>query len=161
VLVLIKEWIPAERLNCTVEVQGEPEGWIERVDLVPGETEPWDRGYELWASREILEYVRGQRRGFSHEDQVLNRLELIRGRFHRAVLLRTMKIPYGETMAYSQVAGDLGSNAWRAAGTALANNPIPLLVPCHRVVAKHGIGGFGECVWLKRNLLQLEGADVP
>ncbi len=158
---MIREWIPAQNLNCTVEVHGEADGWVERVDLLPGQVKPWEHGYELWASREILEYVRGQRRCFSHEDRILQRLDLIPGRYHRATLIRTMKIPYGHTMAYSEVAGDLGSSAWRATGTALANNPIPLLVPCHRVVAKHGIGGFGGCVWLKRKLLELEGADVP
>lgn len=158
---MMKEWIPAENLNCTVEVQGEPEGWVERVDLLPGRLEPWDGRYEHWASREILEYVRGERRSFSHEDRILERVARIAGSYHRATLLRTMKIPYGQTMAYSDVAASLGSRAWRATGTALANNPIPILVPCHRVTAKHGIGGFGECVWLKRRMLELEGAKVP
>lgn len=158
---MIHEWIPSKALNSTIEVWGMPNGWVDRVDFLPAEIKQWKGDYILPASREILEYLHGKRTKFSHTDQHKARIAQMGGSFHQAVLLRTMQIPYGKTMAYSEVAESLSSRAWRATGTALARNPIPILVPCHRVVAKHGIGGFGGHVWLKRKLLELEGANPP
>lgn len=73
-------------------------------------------------------------------------------------------IPFGETRTYSDVAQALGNpNATRAVGTALRNNTLPLVIPCHRVVALHGLGGFmgskkDMTLDIKRTLLKLEGA---
>jgi methylated-DNA-[protein]-cysteine S-methyltransferase len=72
-----------------------------------------------------------------------------------------MEIPYGQTISYSGLAESMSSRAWRAVGHAMSINPIPILVPCHRVVGKHGLGGFGGHVWLKRKLLELESAKLP
>jgi methylated-DNA-[protein]-cysteine S-methyltransferase len=68
-------------------------------------------------------------------------------------------IPYGETVTYGELAALAGSpNAPRTAGTFCAGNRFPLVVPCHRVVAADGIGGFGSLgVEYKRRLLELEG----
>jgi methylated-DNA-[protein]-cysteine S-methyltransferase len=67
-------------------------------------------------------------------------------------------IPYGETVTYGELASLAGApNAHRAAGTFCARNRFPLVVPCHRVVAANGIGGFGSLgVGYKRRLLELE-----
>ncbi|GGL47770.1 methylated-DNA--[protein]-cysteine S-methyltransferase [Halocalculus aciditolerans] len=79
-------------------------------------------------------------------------------------VMRVMtSIPYGETMTYGEVAAELDSAAV-AVGQACGKNPVPPVVPCHRVVAADGLGGYsGEGgVELKRRLLELEGAGrVP
>ena len=79
--------------------------------------------------------------------------------FQRRVWGVVAAIPYGETRTYSWVAQQVGGSP-RAVGQALARNPYPLLIPCHRVVAKKGLGGFtgsgGQD--LKRSLLELEAA---
>jgi methylated-DNA-[protein]-cysteine S-methyltransferase len=70
-------------------------------------------------------------------------------------------IPYGSTATYREVAERVGSpSAARAVGAACAANPIPLIVPCHRVVAAAGLGGYGGGPALKRKLLELEGVRV-
>jgi methylated-DNA-[protein]-cysteine S-methyltransferase len=80
--------------------------------------------------------------------------------FHRDVWNATRSIPYGETRTYAWVAQQIGSpRASRAVGGALARNPFPIIVPCHRVVASNGnLGGFGGGLQLKKRLLELEAA---
>jgi O-6-methylguanine DNA methyltransferase len=82
--------------------------------------------------------------------------------FERAVLMKALEIPTGEVRPYSWIAKEIGHpGAVRAAGTALAKNPVPLLIPCHRVVrsdghiGKYSLGGARN----KRTLLALEGAQ--
>jgi methylated-DNA-[protein]-cysteine S-methyltransferase len=83
---------------------------------------------------------------------------LVRG-FNQGVLKATADIPFGETASYGEVAAAAGSpRAARAAGNALAGNPIPIVVPCHRVIhADGGIGGYTGGLEHKRFLLRLEG----
>ena len=83
--------------------------------------------------------------------------------FQRALAEALRSIPYGETVTYGELAALAGSpNAPRAAGTFCAGNRFPLVIPCHRVVAADGIGGFGSLgVDYKRRLLELEGGRVP
>ena len=78
--------------------------------------------------------------------------------FRRTVLEITRSIPYGETRSYSWVAGQTGRpQAFRAAGQALGANPLPIIIPCHRVLAKDGSpGGYAGGTGLKRYLLRLE-----
>lgn len=85
---------------------------------------------------------------------------LVRG-FNQGVLKATADIPFGETASYGDVAAAAGSpRAARAAGNALAGNPIPIVVPCHRVIhASGGIGGYTGGLDHKRFLLRLEGFD--
>lgn len=80
--------------------------------------------------------------------------------FQRRVWAATRAIPYGEVRGYGWIAAHIGApGAARAVGQALARNPLPLLIPCHRVVAAGGkLGGFTGGLPLKRKLLQLEGA---
>ena len=70
------------------------------------------------------------------------------------------KIPYGRTSTYMEMATRAGNRkAYRAAGNALGSNPIPVIVPCHRVLATGGgLGGYGGGVDVKERLLHLEGA---
>ena len=75
------------------------------------------------------------------------------------MLERTAAIPFGETRTYGEVAAAAGSpRAFRAAGRALGANPIPIVVPCHRVLRSGGaLGGYGGGLDVKRELLTLEG----
>jgi methylated-DNA-[protein]-cysteine S-methyltransferase len=78
--------------------------------------------------------------------------------FQKKVYSVARKIPYGETRSYGWVARSLGSSsAARAVGNALRLNPVPIIVPCHRVVGSRRLGGFTPSIDLKRRLLSLEG----
>jgi methylated-DNA-[protein]-cysteine S-methyltransferase len=79
--------------------------------------------------------------------------------FQAALIEALRSVPYGETVSYGELAALAGSpNAARAAGTFCAGNRFPLVIPCHRVVAADGIGGYGSLgVDYKRRLLALEG----
>ena len=82
--------------------------------------------------------------------------------FERAVLLKALEIPPGEVRPYGWVAREIGRpRAVRAVGSALGRNPVPVLIPCHRVVRSDGhLGQYGLGVPLKRALLGAEGVDV-
>jgi methylated-DNA-[protein]-cysteine S-methyltransferase len=80
--------------------------------------------------------------------------------FRRRVLRELPRIPYGETLTYSEIAARAGNpRAQRAAGSACGSNPVPLVVPCHRVVRTGGqIGNYGGGPEMKEFLLELEDA---
>jgi methylated-DNA-[protein]-cysteine S-methyltransferase len=88
--------------------------------------------------------------------------QLTRPGFTRAVLLATNRIPFGETTTYKGVASSAGRpNAFRAAGSALGSNPLPIVVPCHRVLhAGGGLGGYTGGLARKRALLTVEGHQL-
>ena len=104
--------------------------------------------------RELEEYFIGQRHEFSTPVD----WSLVRG-FARGVLRATARVPFGEVTSYRQVAEAAGSpRASRAAGNALGSNPIPIVVPCHRVLhSGGGLGGYAGGLERKRMLLHLEG----
>jgi methylated-DNA-[protein]-cysteine S-methyltransferase len=78
--------------------------------------------------------------------------------FQMKVLKAERTIPYGKTASYSWVARQIGSRAYRAVGTALARNPFPIIIPCHRAVrSDRTLGGFQGGLDMKRTLLELEG----
>ncbi len=107
------------------------------------------------AARQIQEYLCGQHRQFT----VPVDLELFSG-FACQILEACMQIPYGETISYGELARRASNKgAARAAGQALAANPVPILVPCHRVICADGsLGGFSGGLDIKRRLLELEGS---
>ncbi len=80
--------------------------------------------------------------------------------FHRRVLRATARVPFGKVISYRDAAERAGNpRAFRAAGTALGSNPIPIVVPCHRVIRSGGdLGNYGGGPEMKRFLLELEGA---
>jgi methylated-DNA-[protein]-cysteine S-methyltransferase len=84
--------------------------------------------------------------------------------FQRQVLKACAKIPYGRTVTYGELARRVGrAGAARAVGAAMARNPVPIVIPCHRVIAANGsLGGFSaeQGVALKRRLLELEARAV-
>ncbi len=105
--------------------------------------------------REIDEYFEGKRQDFEFPLD----WSLVKG-FNLKVLRATARIPFGGVSTYSDMARKAGSpRAARAAGNALHNNPIPLVVPCHRVLHRDGgLGGYGGGLPMKEYLLKLEGA---
>jgi methylated-DNA-[protein]-cysteine S-methyltransferase len=107
------------------------------------------------ARRQLDAYFEGRLDRFS----VALDWRLIHG-FQTKVLRATAAIPYGETRSYREVAEEAGNpRAYRAAGTALGHNPLPPIVPCHRVIQASGeIGNYGGGPELKEALLRLEGA---
>lgn len=107
--------------------------------------------------KELLEYAQGRRRVF---DLPLD-WALVKP-FQRLVLIAANKIPFGETRTYGWVAKQIGKpRAARAVGRALATNPIPLILPCHRVIGSNGsLTGYGGGLPLKRKLLEMESALV-
>lgn len=109
---------------------------------------------------QIDEYLRGDRKDFSFPIDWS-----YMPAFQRAVLKLTLDIPYGEIRTYQQIANQLGKpGAARAVGQAEANNPMPLVIPCHRVVGSdgrmHGYGGAGG-IPTKIQLLKMEGHSFP
>jgi methylated-DNA-[protein]-cysteine S-methyltransferase len=104
--------------------------------------------------RELDDYFEGRRRAFDFEVD----FALTKG-FVRRVLRATARIPYGELATYRVVARDAGNvRAVRAAGNALGSNPIPIVVPCHRVIRTGGgLGGYTGGLHRKEYLLKLEG----
>lgn len=85
--------------------------------------------------------------------------------FQRRVWNALQAIPPGTTMTYGELAQQLGTAA-RAIGVACRTNPLPILIPCHRVVGRQGLGGYagavtGDPLGIKRWLLQHEGVDCP
>jgi len=86
--------------------------------------------------------------------------------FVRRVLEEVSKIPYGKTATYSDIAQKLKTSP-RAVGQAVKRNPVPVIIPCHRVVAKNGLGGYTTSVLnpkvslkIKEKLLSLEGSGI-
>ena len=104
--------------------------------------------------RELDEYFAGERRQFDVELD----WSLV-GDFGRRVLGACAAVPYGTVTTYAQLAAEIGSpRAARATGTALGSNPIPIVVPCHRVLRSGGgLGGYAGGLDVKEQLLRLEG----
>ena len=107
------------------------------------------------AAKELRAYVAGNR----HEFTVPVDLELATP-FARRVLTKLQDVPFGGLTTYGELARGVGRpKGARAVGGAVGSNPVPVVVPCHRVVASNGLGGFGGGLPMKRWLLRLEGVD--
>jgi len=113
--------------------------------------------FEHRIADELLEYCAGTRTTFTF------RLAPTGTPFRRGVWEALQQIPYGETRTYGEIAAAVGKpGAARAVGTANHHNPIPVVIPCHRVVGSGGrLCGFGGGLDLKRRLLELEAAHSP
>jgi methylated-DNA-[protein]-cysteine S-methyltransferase len=104
---------------------------------------------------QLAEYFAGERTGFDVP------MELDGTEFQRQVWAELSLIPYGETISYGELARRVGRpKGPRAVGQANGRNPVPIIVPCHRVLASAGIGGYGGGLPVKRALLALEGIEV-
>lgn len=104
------------------------------------------------AFSQLEEYFNGRRRSFD--------LPLVweATDFQKSVWSEIADIPYGETVTYGEIAETLGKpGSYRAVGAACGRNPLPIIIPCHRVVpSSGGVGSYGGGSTLKRNLLNLE-----
>jgi O-6-methylguanine DNA methyltransferase len=106
---------------------------------------------------QLNEYFSGNRREFSVPRD-------LRGTdFQTRIWARLLEIPYGATVTYGDIAYEMGiEGGSRAIGGAVGSNPIPIVVPCHRVVGSSGhLVGFGGGIELKERLLEIEGARIP
>lgn len=127
-----------------------------------GRVEPeahWCAGPDCFtdAAIQLQEYFAGQRREFDL------RLAPTGTEFQLAVLAALQTIPHGETRSYLEIARQIGRpNAVRAVGAANGHNPLPIVIPCHRVIGNDGsLTGFGGGLEAKRFLLELEGVALP
>ena len=129
---------------------------IHRIHIVATEPAPEWRasreGIVGEACRQLDEYFRGTRKEFDLP------LALQGTPFQKAVWHRLTEIPYGETISYAELAQRVGNpKACRAVGTANGANPLPIVIPCHRVIATGGgLGGYAGGLPMKRQLLDLE-----
>jgi len=104
---------------------------------------------------QFQEYFAGTRTTFTLKVD----LRAVRSDFNETILEACRGIPFGHTVTYGELAERAGSpGAARAVGTAMSQNPVPIVVPCHRVVASGGLGGFTGGIDNKRTLLAHEGA---
>jgi methylated-DNA-[protein]-cysteine S-methyltransferase len=108
--------------------------------------------------RELQEYFERERTRF---DLRIDRR--LMGTFAKQVLAATSRVPFGRTTTYGELAQRIGHpRAARAVGTALGSNPVPVVVPCHRVLRAGGaLGGYGGGLPRKELLLELEGVHLP
>ena len=108
------------------------------------------------AVRQLEEYFSGRRKEFTLP------LAPQGTAFERLVWSVLAKVPYGRVVTYGQLASAAGRpGACRAAANAVGKNPLLILLPCHRVVAADGIGGFSAGLDRKRALLRLEDVEIP
>ena len=125
-------------------------GWLARAAHAARREEAFAPNRD--AIRQVLAYLGGKRTAFDLP------LDLRGTPFQRAVWQQLLAIPYGATRSYADVARAIGSpRAVRAVGSANGANPVPIVVPCHRVIAAGGkLGGYGGGLELKRRLLAME-----
>lgn len=119
---------------------------------IPANVEQSDTPTLQKVAQELSEYFAGNRKEF---DIPLNPKGTD---FQKSVWNALRTIPYGKTMSYGQVAAQIGNpKASRAVGMANNKNPIPILIPCHRVIGANGkLVGYGGGIWMKQKLLELE-----
>jgi len=108
------------------------------------------------AAKQLREYFAGKRTEFSLP------LHLAGTDFQQKIWREIARIPYGETVSYSDLAKRAGApKAIRAVGTTTGRNPVSIMIPCHRVVRKNGgMGGFAGGLERKRHLLEFENSDM-
>jgi methylated-DNA-[protein]-cysteine S-methyltransferase len=118
---------------------------------------PDERAVETIA-KQLTEYFAGRRERFDLDLDISHVTP-----FRREVLRATHAIPRGHVVTYGELARRVGRPAaFRAVGHTMATNPIPIIIPCHRVLGSNGsLTGFGGGLDMKRRLLALEGAALP
>ncbi len=145
---------------CEIILVGDEEG-LSHLHLKTGEgkrkfriSDDWKKNDDFFAEikKQINEYFKGRRTQFT--------IKLNPGGtdFQKKVWIELMKIPCGTVCSYKDIAAALGNDkASRAVGTANGRNPIPLIIPCHRVIgADGGLGGFAHGLSIKQKLIAFE-----
>ena len=127
--------------------------WLERH--APGETSVEDVPALAEAKRQLAAYAAGERQVFDLP------LDLRGTAFELEVWAALAAIPFGHTTTYGELAAGIGRpGGSQAVGGAAGRNPVPVVVPCHRLLARDGLGGFTGGLALKRRLLAIEGVPV-
>lgn len=141
--------VRSDLVNLTVTVQDDA---VTDIRLHGRATRRAETPFERQVAQELAEYLTGQRSGFTV------RVAPTGTPFERRCWDALRQIPYGETRTYAQIARAVGNpQGYRAVGSANHKNPVPIIIPCHRVVASGGgLGGYGGGLDLKRRLLALE-----
>jgi methylated-DNA-[protein]-cysteine S-methyltransferase len=126
---------------------------VERRAAARGDRLAWDRERCAPVAAQLAEYFAGKRRDFALPVAPRG------SEFQRRVWEELSRIPYGATISYAELAARIGRpGASRAVGRANGTNPIPVVIPCHRVIGTDGsLTGYGGGMPLKRALLALEG----
>ncbi|NLY03344.1 MAG: methylated-DNA--[protein]-cysteine S-methyltransferase [Campylobacter sp.] len=105
--------------------------------------------------KELDSYFKGKLKNFSVK------LNLGGTEFEKDVYKALLSIPYGKTVSYKDIACKIARpKAYRAVGNANAKNKIPIIIPCHRVIATNGLGGYSGGLEIKKALLNLEGINL-
>lgn len=149
---------------CEIILVGDEQG-LSNLHLNTGEgkatfeiLEGWILNDAFFAEpiKQIEEYFRRERKHFNIK------LNLRGTAYQRKVWNELVKIPYGELCSYKQIAGNIGNEkAARAVGMANSKNPIPIIIPCHRVIGANGkLTGFGHGIAIKEKLIKLEKSNA-
>ena len=143
--------VASELVNLGVTVQ---DGAVTQIRLHGRANRPPETPIEHQVAQELMEYLTGKRSRFTLPVAPTGTP------FERRCWHALQQIPYGETRTYAEIARTVGNpKGYRAVGSANHKNPIPIIIPCHRVVASGGgLGGYGGGLDLKRRLLALEQA---
>jgi O-6-methylguanine DNA methyltransferase len=105
---------------------------------------------------QLSQYFAGKRKQFD----VIFDIEHLEP-FTQAILMATYSIPYGQISTYGELAHKANSTAFRAVGRIMANNPIPIIIPCHRVIGGNGkLTGFALGLSVKKELLEFERGQI-
>jgi O-6-methylguanine DNA methyltransferase len=147
----------------TLAIEGSERG-LTQIDLLPADeavpvSAPEPGGVVSKAAQQLEEYFAGKRREFDLP------LDYETGGFERQVLSALARVPYGKTVSYGELASMAGSpRAARAVGNIMRQNPLLIVIPCHRVIGAdgslRGYGGLGSGLDNKSRLLELEGASL-
>jgi methylated-DNA-[protein]-cysteine S-methyltransferase len=144
-----------DRGLCRVSFDPDPDEHLDLLARAFGPRVLRTSGAVEEARRQLDEYFEGDRHAFALDVDLRAAAP-----FARRVLTELAGVPYGETTTYGALAGRIGApRAARAVGTVMNRNPIPIVLPCHRVVGSTGkLVGYGGGLELKERLLRLEGA---
>lgn len=143
-----------EKGVCAVDFVTTKKAFLKELkDFIEGEVIE-DRRKNGKVLLQMKQYLEGRLRRFDCP------LDLRGTPFQRKVWLQLARIPYGETRSYKDIAKAIGHpKGFRAVGNANGSNPIPIILPCHRVIESNGgLGGFGHGIKVKRQLLDFEKA---
>jgi methylated-DNA-[protein]-cysteine S-methyltransferase len=151
---MVKDWMYAEPIGLYViaDLDGRTVRSVEMTRKKPG-FKPAGTAF----AKALERYFRTGKENFGGYSPDLSGMTP----FRKKVMQELFKVPPGETVTYGELAAAAGSpGAARAVGNVMATNPVPLFVPCHRVVATDGLGGFTGGLDVKRALLKIEGTRV-
>ncbi len=139
---------------CAVDFLTSEQSFLKNLrKQFPGEITRDDRKNQKVLTQ-LTKYLKGELKNFDCP------LDMKGTSFEKKVWAALKRIPYGETRSYKGIAKSIGHpKAFRAVGNANGSNPIPLIIPCHRVIESNGgLGGFGHGLKVKKRLLDLEKA---